>query len=113
MTSGQDLITDMQDKLNMLNRAVNTLAKNGRALAEGERTYRVALAQLILKMRDAGMPVTIIGDVCRGDSFIADLKLARDTAQAVYDANIEAINVWKLQVRVLESNIGREWGRKD
>lgn len=111
--SGQELMIDLQNKLSMLNKAVDTLAKNGRALAENERAYRVALAQLILKMRDAGMPVTIIGDVCRGDSFIADLKFARDTSQAVYDANIEAINVWKLQAKIIESNIGREWGRKE
>jgi len=113
MNSGQDLIIELQNKMTMLDKAVTTLARNGQKLAQAEQDYRMALAERILIERDKGVPVTIIGDICRGSPGIANLKFARDTAQAVYDANTEAINVWKIHVRVLEAQIAREWGRKD
>ena len=111
--SGQDLYLELQNKMSMLDKAVTTLARNGQRLAQAEQNYRIALAEKILTERDKGLPVTIIGDVCRGDREIAKLKFERDTAQAVYDANSEAINVWKVHARVLENQISREWGRKD
>jgi hypothetical protein len=110
---GQDLINDLQTLIIKMNKAVDVLATNGRKLADAERTYRMALAKEILKEREAGIPVTIIGDLSRGDSTIADLKFARDAAESVYDANNEAINVWKLQARLMEAQISREWGRKE
>ena len=41
------------------------------------------------------------------------LKFERDTAEAVYDANIEAIMAWKLEAKIMEAQIGREWGRQE
>jgi hypothetical protein len=111
--SGQDLVNDLQSLMLKMNRAVDVLAANGRKLADAERIYRVALAKEILKEREAGIPVTIIGDLARGDSTIADLKFARDAAQAVYDANNEALQAWKLQARLMEAQISREWGRRE
>lgn len=113
MNSGQDMVLELQNKLAMLNKAVDTLARNGQKLAVCEREYRIALAEFILIKRTEGLPVTIIGDVARGDRKIAQLKFERDTAQSVYDANQEAINVWKLQARMIESQIDREWNRKE
>lgn len=109
--SGQDLLIDLQSKLAMLDKAVDKLALNGRKLAQAERDYRMALAEEMLIKRESGMPVTMLGDICRGMPKIAALKFERDTAQAVYDANQEAINVWKLQAKMQEAAIQREWGR--
>ena len=107
--SGQDLYMDLQTKTAMLDKALGQLGARGRAYAEAEQEYRVALAQGILKERDAGTPVTIIGDVCRGNREIARLKFQRDTAEAVYKAALEDCNVYKLQLRLLESQIDREY----
>lgn len=111
--SGQDLMLDLNAVLTKIDKAINSLATNGKKLAEAERAYRMALRQEILKERSAGLPVSIISDVCRGDDHIAGLKLERDTAEAVYQANQEAINAWKLQARLVESQIDREWNRKE
>lgn len=108
-----NLITEIQNKMQLINQAIDTLARNGRKLAESEQVYRVALRQEMLLERENGLPVTIIGDICRGASHIAKLKFERDTAEAVYRANQEAINAWKLEVRILESQIAREWNRQD
>lgn len=108
-----NLITELQNKMQKINLAIDTLAKNGQRFAQSEMNYRMALRQEILTERERGTPVTIIGDVCRGAGKIAALKFERDTAEAVYQANQEAINAWKLEVRILESQIAREWHRQD
>lgn len=105
-----DLITDLQDIIRKLDAGIGKLAKNGQAMAQAEMNYRIALREEILKQRDKGTPVTIISDICRGDPAIAKCKFDRDVAEVVYQANLEAINTWKLQIRVMENQIGREWG---
>lgn len=81
MNSGQDLMIEMQGRIHMLDAALQQLGNRGRAYAQAERDYRVALRQEILKERDKGTPVTIISDVCRGDREIAGLRFNRDVAK--------------------------------
>ena len=90
---------------------VDAMRRCGAQLAENERDYRVALRSEILRERADGTPVTIIGDICRGKKPIADKRLARDSAEALYKAQIEAINVKKLKLRLIEAQIEREWGQ--
>lgn len=107
--SGQDLMLDLQSKVQLLDKALQQLGKRGRDYAEAEREYRVALAKKIAAERDKGTPVTIISDVCRGSREIANAKFQRDTAEVVYKSALEAINVYKLQLKLLENQIDREF----
>lgn len=107
--SGQDLMLDLQGKVQLLDKALQQLGKRGRDYAEAEREYRVALAKKIAAERDKGTPVTIISDVCRGSQEIANAKFQRDTAEVVYKSALEAINVYKLQLKLLENQIDREF----
>lgn len=107
------MMNELQYLLNKTNKAIDTLARNGQKLAQAEMEYRMALAREILAQRDKGTPVTIINDICRGDSKIASLRFNRDVAQTVYDANLEAIQSWKLQARLMDAQIAREWGRRE
>lgn len=111
MDSGQDLFLQLMDKQRTLEAALGELGKRGREHAKAEAVYRVALADKILDERDKGMPVTIISDICRGNRKIAKLKLERDVAEVMYSTAMEAINVHKLAVRMLEGQIQREWNR--
>jgi hypothetical protein len=109
--SGQDLFMELQDKQRLLEKALGELGRRGRSKAEAEQDYRVALAQEMLKKRDAGFPATLIGDLCRGEKHIAKLKFERDVAETMYTAALEAINAYKLSIRVLSDQIDREWSR--
>lgn len=113
MNSGQDLMIEIQGRQKMLDSALQQLGNRGRAKAQAERDYRVALAKKILQERDKGTPVTIISDICRGDREIAGLKFNRDVAETAYDAAREACNVYKLEIRVLDEQITREWGKSN
>lgn len=105
-----DLVTEIMDKSRMLDVAISELKRRGQKYAEAERDYRVALAKQMLTERDNGMPVTIISDICKGKSEIAQLRFSRDCAEVLYKSAMEAINSMKLQIRLMDSQLDREWG---
>lgn len=104
-----DLIQDIGAKSALLDAAIKQLGIRGKAYAQAEHDFRVALRKKILEERSKGTPVTIINDVCRGDPEVAKLRLERDIALTVYESAQEAINGFKLQIRILDSQIEREW----
>lgn len=104
-----ELMNELQQKQKQLTVSVKELRKSGTSYAEAERDYKVCLAKECLKLRDEGMPVTLIDKVCYGDKNVADKRFNRDVCEAVYKANQEAINSIKLQIRILEGQIEREW----
>lgn len=104
-----DLIQEIGAKSALLDAAIKQLGIRGKAYAQAEHDYRVAMRQKILAERSNGTPVTIISDLCRGDPEVAKLRLERDIALTVYESAQEAINGFKLQIRILDSQIEREW----
>ena len=106
-----DLINEMGAKSALLDKAIGQLGARGKAYAQAEHDYKVALSKRILVEREKGTPVTIISDICRGYTEIAKLRFERDVAEVSYDAAKEAINGYKLQIRILDAQIEREWGR--
>ena len=91
-----------------LNIAIAINRKRGEELALAEREYRIALAQRIAKEQDKGTKVTIIGDICRGDKEVAELKYKRDMARVLYDSSQEAILCFKLELRVVQDDLQNE-----
>ena len=49
-------------------------------MAESESLYRKELALEIVKLKESKIPISIIGDVARGN--LSDLKFKRDVARA-------------------------------
>lgn len=105
----QDLINELGERSARLDAALRTLSTRGKEYAQAEQKYRTALAQEILIERDKGTPVTIINDVCRGKASIAKLRMERDIAETMYKSASETINVYKIQLRIVENQIDREW----
>jgi hypothetical protein len=104
-----ELINQILDKSNQMTGVITELKKRGRKMAETEADYRSALAQKILQLRAENFPVTIMNDVCRGDREVAKLRLVRDIALTEYEVAKEMLQVLKLQVRVLQSEIERDF----
>jgi hypothetical protein len=111
MNSGQDLYLEMRDKTILLERALGELGDRGRANANAEREYKIALAKRILEYKAEKMPVTIIPDLCRGDIEVARLRFQRDVSKTVYKSALEAINIYKLNIRTLDEQMKREQSR--
>lgn len=108
--SGQDLVNALREQRTLLIDTVNAMKHTGRKLAEAEKNYRIALHKEILLQRTNKVPVTIISDICRGKEDIADLKFIRDIRQSDYDVCSEKIHQIKLEIRLLEKEIEKEWG---
>lgn len=107
-----DLVLELQDKLNDLNISIKELQKSGRSLAEAERDYKILLRQECLKLRDEGMAIGMIDKTCYGIPSVAEARFRRDIAEAKYKANMEAINTFKLQIRILQNQIDKEYSNE-
>lgn len=105
-----DLWLEIQDKQKMLDKAIKELAQNGYDLAMKERNYKIELCKKALELRSNDTPVTLINQIIYGYQNIPDLRFERDTAQVKYDANQEYIQTIKLQIRILEGQLSREYG---
>lgn len=106
-----DLVLEIQDKMKELTQSIKMLRAHGVKLAEAERDYKIKLREEALKLRqEKGMAVTLIGQTVYGVPQVAKLRFERDVAEAMYTANQEHINVCKLQIRILENQLSREWG---
>ena len=106
-----ELIQELQQKDRELSASIRQLRISGTAKAEAEKEYKIKLREEALKLRTEGMPVSLISRIVYGVPVVAELRLKRDIADTVYQANLEAINSTKLQMRVIENQIEREWGQ--
>lgn len=105
-----DLQNEILNKIQELNISIKKLRETGSDFALKEKEYKILLRQEALKLRsEKDMPVTLIQQVVYGIPKVAEKRFKRDVAEAIYNANQEAINSIKLQIRVLDSQISREW----
>lgn len=105
-----DLYSELQTKTAQLELSVRELRKNGTAYAQAEKDYKILLRQECLKLRDAGMAIGMIDKTCYGIPAVAEARFKRDVAETIYKANQEAINSIKLEMRLIEGQLQREWG---
>lgn len=107
---GANLYFELQEKTRDLDKSIRQLRTSGTEYAQAERDYKILLRSECLKLRDEGMAIGMIDKTCYGIPAVADARMERDIKETVYRANLEAIQSIKLQMRLIESQIQREWG---
>ena len=106
-----DLVNAIFNKQNELSACIKQLASYGMDLANKEKDYKICLRQEALKLRsEKGMPVTLINQIVYGVPEVADKRFKRDIAETMYNTCQERINTLKLQIRILDAQLQREWG---
>ena len=105
-----ELFNDLQVKTKSLEKSIKELRNSGTNYAQAEKDYKILLRQECLKLRDEGMAIGMIDKTCYGIPSVAEARFKRDVAEAVYKANLEAINSIKLQMRLMENQLQREYG---
>ena len=105
----QELYEQLDELTDQLMAELEVCKTSGCQSAENEAEYRKALRLAILDEREKGTPATITSDLCRGRPDIAELKRLRDCSEAIYKASQEAINVYKLRIRMVDAQITRVW----
>lgn len=106
-----DLWSEIQSKTKQLDYSVKELRKSGTAYAEAEKAYKIKLRETALRLRSQDMAVGMISMTVYGVPEVAELRFKRDCCEAVYKANVEAINAIKLEIRIINEQLSREWGQ--
>ena len=104
-----DLYNELLQKAKDLDNSVKSLRKTGQDYARAYTNYRVELAKELIKLKSQGYAISLAGDIARGKPEIAQLKFEEISNEAIYRANLEAINSLKLQIKLLDNQITREY----
>ncbi len=107
-----DLYTELQKQIDLLQKSLEKLKETGRDYAIKEREYKILLRQEILKMRDEGVAIGVITLTCYGIPSVAKARFERDISESIYRANQEAIQTYKLKIRIIENQLQREWSNQ-
>ena len=107
-----DLYNELQYKQKMLDNSIKSLRKTGIEFAEAEKEYKMAVCKKALELRNTDMPVTLIQLTIYGYPEIATLRFKRDSAEAIYYANKEAINGIKLEIKILQEQLNKEYSNE-
>ena len=108
--TGQDYITELLELSQAMDEHVKDLRSGGIRFAEARRVYQVELAKKTTALRLDCFPVTIIGDLSKGDEHIAGLRRDKDVALTLHEQSKEALYVCKLKYRMLADAYNREIG---
>lgn len=108
---GLKAINEINELQIRLNDGIKIMGNLGRKWAMAERDYRVAEMQETLKQKDQGVAATLINTIVKG--IVAEEKFRRDEAEALWKTAQENVNAIKLQIRVLDNQIEREWGNSN
>lgn len=77
-----------------------------REYAEAEQKYRQALGMELMNLRDQKVPVTLIGDVARGN--LSKLKFNRDMAEYKYKAGRDKAQALQAEISALQTLYKRQ-----
>lgn len=108
--SGMELFQMRDDLIRRLSETIRQMERYGVEKAKAENDYKIELAQTALKLKDSGMTATMVQLVIHGTDNVPKLRMKRDIAQTMYDVAAEDIQSTKLQLRLIEAQIDREWG---
>ena len=107
-----DIVNEINQKTILLDNSIKMLRKTGSDYAKAYTDYRVALAKELLILKNEGYAITLAGDIARGKPEIAHLKFEEISKEAIYKANMESINVLKLEIKILQSQMDKEWSNE-
>lgn len=105
-----DLFSELMEKSRLLDNSIKMLRKTGSDYAKAYTDYRIALAKELMILKNEGYAITLAGDIARGKPEIAHLKFEEISKEAIYKANMESINVLKLQIKIIQEQLNKEYG---
>ena len=108
-----DLIQYLFDLSARCDEEIRHYAKCGEQYAQAEHDYQVSKSQTALRLEANGKTSTMIGHILKGIKGVAENMLKRDIAKSRYEVSREKINLLKLQIRIVDGQIQREWGRNE
>lgn len=102
----------IEECMRVVELALKEAKKRGKHMVDMEREYYTAKAIESLEMLDEGYANTFIQTVIKGRPGVADAMARYHEAEVLYKNAVEAVNVMKLKLRVLEAEMEREWSQE-
>lgn len=110
MSDPMDLTQSLRQQRILLIDCVQAMKDTGRKLAQAEYKYKVSLRQEILRLHiEDSVAWTSCYTLAQGEEMVSKLRLDRDIKKSDYDVCREKINACKLEIRLLEEEIKRDW----
>lgn len=105
-----ELYQTLDMKVKQLDACIRQLRKTGSEYADAERDYQIAKRSTCMRLKMEGMAVGMVSMVHKGEPEVASKLYDRIAKEAVYKANQEAVMALKLEIRLLDNQIAREYG---
>lgn len=104
-----DLYNELMLKQQQLDYSLKQMPILAKKYAEAYTNYRIELAKELTRLKNDGMAVTIAYDIARGKPEVAKLKFEEIANEGLYNACKESINVKKLEIKILQEQINKEY----
>lgn len=104
-----DLYSEEQQLRTKLDECIEEYRRCGIEHAKRDREYYVIKATKTLELKDDGMPATVIAQVIKGVESVAAAREKMLVAETMTRAALEAVMSTKLQIKLVESQLQREY----
>ena len=93
----------------LIDSAVSEARRRGVVMVEKEAAYYTAKSQEAFELLESGYANTLIQQVIKGRPKVSEAMSAFHAAEVEYKNANEAIQAYKMTLRVLENEMQREW----
>lgn len=97
----------------LMKAASKELKERGIMKAKAEAEYQTAKNKRVLELKAEGCSASMIQMTIKGDPEVNKKLFERDCAEVIYESAKEALQVYKLDARLLEAQISREWNQNN
>jgi len=105
-----EVFNEREELTKALSESYSHLWKKGQESAQAEHDYKVANAIEIFRLHtDQKVAWTTCQTLAHGELKVADLRLERDLAKVQYEVMNQKIQGIKLQLRLIEEQLKRDW----
>lgn len=104
-----DLYVEERQLRSKLDALIDEYRRCGTEHAKRDREYYMLKAAKTLELKEEGMPATVIAQVIKGEESVAAARERMLVAEVMTRAALEAVLSTKLQVKLVDSQLQREW----
>jgi hypothetical protein len=105
----QEIYAALSRDRDLMKAASKELRDRGIAKARAEADYQTVKNRRALELKAEGCSASLIQMTIKGDPEVNKKLFERDCAEVLYDSAKEALNCYKLDARLLEAQLEREW----
>ena len=108
---GYDLFNQRDDLSRELFESIKLMEQYGTDYARKDSAYQIELYETATRLKAQGETATMISLTIKGNGKVPKVRLDRDIAEVMYKTAQEKINAIKLQLKLVEAQIEREWSQ--